>query len=236
MALPAENVTLPARGWRIDPAHALLAAALCWIGFAIIVFLVTAGQTEDIDAAGLLFWRQAGGLVPRGPAWLVEAVRDVTGLGGVFLRNLFALAAIAALLLLKLRREAVLFAATIITGWGVNSALKLLVGRERPTIVAHLTDAGGHSFPSGHSFNSAVVYIAMALAFAAFSPNRGVRWSIIASALAATMLIALSRVWLGVHYPSDAAAGWLGGAGWAFLASALLYRPAKAVAESSDPE
>ena len=91
--------------------------------------------------------------------------------------------AIAALLLLKLRREAVLFAATIITGWGVNSALKLLVGRERPTIVAHLTDAGGHSFPSGHSFNSAVVYIAMALAFAAFSPRRSVRWSIIASAV-----------------------------------------------------
>lgn len=236
MALPAENVTLPARGWRIDPRHALLAAALCWTGFALVVFLVLAGQTEDIDAAGLLFWREAGGLVPRGPAWLVEAVRDVTGLGGVFLRNLFALAAIAALLLLKLRREAVLFAATIITGWGVNSALKLLVGRERPTIVAHLTDAGGHSFPSGHSFNSAVVYIAMALAFAAFSPRRSVRWSIIASALVATILIALSRVWLGVHYPSDAAAGWLGGAGWAFLASALLFRPAKAVADSSDPE
>lgn len=236
MTIPAEQVTLPARGWRIDPRHALIAAAVCWTGFAAVVLLMLGGKIEDIDKAGLLFWRADGGMVPRGPAWVLEAVRDTTALGGVFLRNLFAIAAIAALLFLRLRREAFLFAATVISAWGVNSAIKLLVGRERPTIVAHLTDAGGHSFPSGHSFNSAVVYIAMALAFAAFSRRRSVRWTIIASAAVATVLIAVSRVWLGVHYPSDVAAGWLGGAGWAFLAAALLYRPAQEAADETDPE
>jgi undecaprenyl-diphosphatase len=233
MTVPAENVTLPARGWRIDPRHALPAALACWIGFAIVVVLVRSGRADTLDSAGLLFWRQGADLIPRGPKWLLEAVRDVTALGGVVLRNLFAIGAIVALLFLRLRREAVLFAATIAGGWIVNSAIKTLVGRPRPQIVPHLTDAGGMSFPSGHSFNSAVVYIAMALAFAALSARRTVRWTVICAAMAASMLISVSRVWLGVHFPTDVAAGWLGGAGWAFLASALLYRPAKHVADAS---
>ena len=78
-----------------------------------------------------------------------------------------------------------------------------------------------------------MVYISIALAFAALSPRQTVRATIVATAMALTLLVALSRVWLGVHYPSDAIAGWLGGAGWAFLASALLYRPAKAVADKA---
>jgi len=92
-------------------------------------------------------------------------------------------------------------------------------------------DVTGNSFPSGHSFNGAVVYIAMALAFAAISRRETVRATLIAGALAVSLIVAWSRVWLGVHWPSDVIAGWLGGAGWAFLASALLYRPAK-LAES----
>lgn len=229
---PTETVTLRARGWRIDPRHALTAAALCWAGFALVVVLVLTKRTDIFDAAGLAYWRGTD-LRPRGPAFLAEGVRDFTALGGVLLRNLFALSAIAALLFLKLRREAVLLAATVMSGWAVNTALKLLVARPRPTLVPHLMEAGGNSFPSGHSFNSAAAYIAIALAFAAISARRSVRWTVIGTAMVLSLLIALSRVWLGVHYPSDAIAGWLGGAGWAFLASALLYPPAKAVADQS---
>jgi undecaprenyl-diphosphatase len=230
---PAEPVTPPARGWRIDPRHALTAGFLCWAGFAVIAFLVETGGSERFDATGLELWREAPDLsIPHGPAWLLEAVRDYTALGGTLLRHLFAIGAIVALLFLRLRREAVLLGATVIGGWIVGSLLKALFARSRPEIVPHLMAAGGASFPSGHSFNAAVVYIAMALAFAAISPRRPVRWTVIGCALALTLLVALSRVWLGVHYPSDSIAGWLGGAGWAFLASALLYRPAKAVGES----
>ena len=230
---PAETVVLPARGYRIAPRHALIAAALCWAGFAAMVVAVETGKVVGFDAAGLQLWRTGADLRPRGPAWLIEAVRDYTALGGVLLRHVFALFAMIALLFLRLRREAVLFALTVIGGWAVNSALKDLVGRPRPEIVPHLMEAGGLSFPSGHSFNAAVVYIAMALAFAALSPRRAVRWTIVGTAMALTLLVALSRVWLGVHFPSDAVAGWLGGAGWAFLASALLHRPAKEVAEEA---
>ena len=228
--LPAETVTLPARGWRIDPRHALIAAAVCWLLFALTVWLVLTGQTGALDSAGLTFWRHRPDLAPRGPGWLLEGVRDWTALGGVLLRNLFALGALAGLLFLRLRREAALLGLTIVSGWLVDTAIKGAVGRPRPALVPHLTEAAGTSFPSGHSFNSACVYIAIALAFAALSPRRAVRWTLIVMAMAVTVLIAISRVWLGVHWPSDAIAGWSGGAAWAFTASALLHRPAQALA------
>lgn len=199
-----------------------------------VVLLVMTGRGEAMDSAGLLFWRRGADLVPAGPQWLLEAVRDLTALGGVLLRNLILIGVLAALLFLRLKREAVLLTATVMGGWLVNSVVKLAVGRPRPMIVPHLTEAGGQSFPSGHSFNSAVVYIAIALAFAAMSPRRSVRWTLIISAVVLSIAIAVSRVWLGVHFPTDVAAGWLGGAGWAFLASALLHQPAKAVAEQAD--
>lgn len=220
--------------WRISPAHSMMAAAVCWTGFAIITAVVLTGQSEGIDSAGLLFWRRGAMLVPVGPPWLLEGVRDVTALGGVFLRNLVAIGALAALISLRLHREAVLLAATVMGGWLLNTALKLMVGRPRPLIVPHLTEAGGQSFPSGHSFNSAVVYIAIALAFAAMTPVRRVRWSLVGIAMLASLAVAFSRVWLGVHFPSDALAGWLGGAGWAFLAAAILQRPAKAGADAME--
>lgn len=232
MPVPSETVTLPARGYRIAPRVCLIAGLACWLAFALVAWCVASGRAHAIDAAGLLFWRDAD-LRPLGPPALLEAVRDVTALGGVLLRNLFALGAVAALAFLRLRREAVLLAATIATGWFVEVALKHLVGRPRPMIVPHLTEAGSASFPSGHSFNSAVVYIAMALAFAALSPRREIRVTILACATMGSLAVAFSRVWLGVHWPTDVIAGWLGGTGWAFLASALLYRPARAAADAS---
>jgi undecaprenyl-diphosphatase len=234
MALPPERVTLPERGWRIDPRHALIAAGLCWAGFAAVAAMIENGHVASFDEAGLILWREGAGFAtPHGPHGLVEAVRDFTALGGWLLRNLFVVAGLVALAFLKLRREALLLAATVASGWLAAAALKGLFDRPRPAIVPHLAEAAGNSFPSGHSFNSAVVYVAMALAFAALSARRSVRWTLIGSAFGLSLLIALSRVWLGVHYPSDAIAGWLGGAGWAFLASALLYRPARAAANAA---
>jgi undecaprenyl-diphosphatase len=230
--LPPETLRLPERGFTINRTKALIAAAVCWAGFAVMVWLVTTGRTGEFDEMGLTAFRSAEDLAFGGHEKVVEAVRDTTALGGVLLRNLFALAAVVALLFLSLRREAVLFALTVMTGWLANTGLKQLVGRERPEIVPHLMEAGGESFPSGHAFNAAVVYIAMAIAFAALSRRHSVRYLLIGSAMVLSALVAGSRVILGVHFPSDVVAGWLGGAGWAFLAAALLYKPAKAAADS----
>jgi undecaprenyl-diphosphatase len=236
MALPPETIILPARGWRIDRRKALAAAALCWAGFLAVTWLVATGRVAGFDKPGLLFWRTGTGLVPKGPKFLLEGVRDLTSLGGVLLRNLVATGAVVALLFLRLRREAVLLALTVIGAWLVDGAIKGLVGRPRPEIVPHLTEAGGASFPSGHAFNSAVVYIAIALAFATLSARESVRLTVIGTAIVLSLAIAWSRVWLGVHFPSDVMAGWLGGAGWAFLAAGLLQRPAEAAADSATAE
>lgn len=213
----------------------LIASALCWIAFIGLVAVVASGGSLGFDAAGLQIFRAEGGAVPRGPTRLLEWVRDVTALGGVLLRNLIALGAVVALLFLGLRREALLITATVVIGWLVNTGLKLAIERPRPQIVRHLTEAGGNSFPSGHSFNAAVAYTAIALAFVAMARRTAVRATILVSATLLTLAVAFSRVWLGVHWPSDALAGWLGGTGWALLAAALFDRPAQQAAQEAAP-
>ena len=230
--LPPEDIHLPARGFTIDRRKASLAAFACWAGWGTMVWLVLHDRTAAIDRAGLLWFRTGAQLAGRGGTHVGEAVRDVTALGGVLISTLATIAAVIALLFLRLRREAILFALTVILGWGLNNAMKGLIGRDRPELVPHLTQATGLSFPSGHSFASAMIYIGMALAFASMSQRHSVRYTLIASAMLLSGFIAWSRVLLGVHYPSDAIAGWLGGTAWAFTAAALLYRPARAAAES----
>lgn len=229
---PAEDITLPARGWRIDPFKAVAVTVICWTGFAVIAWLVHHGRTAAIDRMGLIFWRNGGDFTPIGSTKLLEAVRDMTALGGTLIMTGTMIAAVIALLFLRMRWEAVLLVLSVVSGTLTETMMKALFGRERPEIVPHLTEAGGMSFPSGHSFNSAMIYVAIALAFATISARESVRITIIGAALVLSAMIATSRVWLGVHFPSDVAAGWLGGVGWAFLASALFYRPAKAVAET----
>lgn len=217
----------------ISRRKALIVAIFAWTGFALLAWAVLTGHTATIDRTALLFWRD-GDLRPIGPVRLLEVVRDITALGGVLLRNLFALAAIVALVFLGHRRAASLLGLTVVLGWVVEVAIKLLVGRPRPEITLHLTEAGGSSFPSGHSFNSAVVFLAIALAFAGFSSRERVRVTILGAALATSLMVAWSRVWLGVHWPADALAGWLGGTAWAFSAAALLGPAARLTAAKSE--
>ena len=230
--LPAEPLHLPARGFTIDRTKALVAAAVFWAGWGVFVWLVLHDRTGGFDRWGLLLYRAGPDLGPIGGERIEEAVRDMTALGGILIGTMATVAAVVALLFLKLRREAVLFALTVLIGWQINNVMKWAVGRDRPEIVPQLTHASGLSFPSGHSFSSAMIYIGMALAFASMSNRHSVRYTLVGAAMALSGLIAWSRVMLGVHFPSDVVAGWLGGAGWAFLAAAVLYKPAHAAAES----
>jgi undecaprenyl-diphosphatase len=226
---------VPARGWRITSGHAGLAGVVCWALFAVVAWAVQHGHLAGYDTAGLRYWRSGTGLGWAGGTDSLEAVRDVTALGGVTLRTLFSAAAVTALLFLRLRREAVLLVLILISGSVIEAEMKLFFARPRPIIVPHLEFAGGMSFPSGHSFNSALGFIAVALAFATLSARRCVRWTVIGAAMLASAAVAFSRVMLGVHYPTDVIAGWLGGAGWAFLAEAVFYRPAAALTDSAAP-
>ncbi len=210
----------------------LIIALMCWTGYAVFAALVLGDRLGSFDSAGLRYFRTGPDTVPWGPPVLIEVVRGWTVLGGTLLLNLCGTIAVAALLLARLRREATALAATMLSGWAFNTLIKSLVGRPRPSIVSHLTEAAGLSFPSGHSFNSAAVYMSIALAMASLSNRHAARWSLIAGAALVSALIALSRVWLGVHYPSDAIAGWFGGMGWA-LTFAVLFKPPAEIATSA---
>ena len=211
----------------------LAAGLLCWAGFGLVAVLTLTGQTTAWDHAGMLVWRFGPDLAPRGPHWLLPLAVTVTLLGDTALRYVIALGVAGALLLRHKLRAAIVLIATLLSGWLVQAALKVLVGRPRPDFVPHLVNAGGPSFPSAHSFNAALVYIAIALVLAASRPAGRARIGLIAAAIAVSALIAFTRVWLGVHFPSDAIAGWLGGAAWAFTAAALLDRPAQVAAQAA---
>ncbi|NTZ43073.1 phosphatase PAP2 family protein [Altererythrobacter sp. SALINAS58] len=202
-------------------------ALICWAGFAMLAVLAFGGQTLSIlDGAGLAYWRGGDGSPWQSHPRMLEAVRDNTALGGVTVRLLFAAVLASTFIALGRKKIAVVYAATVLGGWGIGYALKLLFSRVRPDIVPHLIHAEGFSFPSGHAFNSATVFIAAAFALSAH--NRQLRPTLLCAAIFVAALVGFSRVWLGVHYPSDVLAGFLGGAACAFMAAPFLDRAADA--------
>jgi undecaprenyl-diphosphatase len=157
--------------------------------------------------------------LPAGPQWLTSAMLDLTAFGGV--AGLTILTAIIAGYLLVARKAAtsIFLVAAIAGGATVSTLLKAGFDRPRPDIVAHLVDVNTTSFPSGHAMNSAVVYLTLGALLARSQPERMVRIYILAVAIGLTLAIGFSRVYLGVHWPSDVMAGWCVGAGWAVLCS-----------------
>jgi undecaprenyl-diphosphatase len=161
---------------------------------------VMEGETRAIDRALLLGLRNPANLSdPIGPLWLEEAIRDCTALGGVALLSLVSLAVIAQLILSRKPKAAGFVAASVLGALVVSLALKSVFARPRPDLVPQLSHVASTSFPSGHSMLSAAVYLTLG-------------WSILL-----TLLVGFSRVYTGVHWPSDVLAGWAAGAAWAGL-------------------
>ncbi|MGE0725415.1 MAG: phosphatase PAP2 family protein [Alphaproteobacteria bacterium] len=152
---------------------------------------------------------------PLGPPWLLIAVRDVTALGGHTLVVSIGITAAAYLAVLRRWRRAALVLATVAGAVALGIALKLGIGRERPDLVAPLVDVRSLSFPSGHALLAAVVYPTVGALLASARPERKARVFVMAVAILITVLVGLSRLYLGVHWPTDVIAGWLFGGAWA---------------------
>ncbi len=184
----------------------------------------------SIDREILLALRTPGDLTdPIGPDWLQRAATDITSLGSHTVLILLV-AIVAGLLLINGRRAVALLtilaaAGAMLLSWG----LKALFHRSRPDVVEHLVGVFSPSFPSGHALLSAAIYLMLAALLAALLarefPRAPLRRYCMSVAVALTLLIGLSRVYLGVHWPSDVLAGWFIGALWAwgcwFLAKRL---------------
>jgi undecaprenyl-diphosphatase len=188
-----------------------------WI-FAEIADEVMEGETESFDRAILLAMRNPDDRTdPVGPPAVEDAIRDVTALGGVTGLALLTLA-VGGFLILdgKLRMAAFLLAA-IATGWLASSILKLAFERPRPDLVPHGAHVYTASFPSGHSMMSALTYLTLGALLARSQQRRRIKAYLLLVSVFLTAAVGLSRVYLGVHWPTDVLAGWTAGAVWAVL-------------------
>jgi undecaprenyl-diphosphatase len=185
---------------------------------AFIVDELAEGEAFGFDAGLLLALRRPGDLAtPIGPAWLRQAATDISALGGFTVLWLLGTAVIGYLAYRRLRVEAACIAASVAGASLLNAVLKSLVHRARPEIVPHLTEVYNASFPSGHAMSSAAIYLTIGITLASVEPRRIGRLYVTAMAVGLVVLIGASRVYLGVHWPSDVLAGWALGGAWALV-------------------
>jgi len=196
---------------------ALLVVAQVWI-FAELTDEVTEGELQSFDRfveESLQVHHDGDGRV--GPTWLIEAMRDVTSLGSITVLAIIVTMAAILLWLAGARRAAVLIVVASITGHLLSSIAKQLIGRPRPPEMQHLTTVHTASFPSGHSMLSTVVYFTLATIVCAILTKRRKKFFVLGMAFVLSAVVGISRVYLGVHYPSDVLAGWSIGLAWALI-------------------
>jgi undecaprenyl-diphosphatase len=189
---------------------------------------VSEGEVRAFDSAVLLAMREpADPADPLGPRWVEEMGRDLTALGGVAVLTLVSGAAALFLWMARRPRAVALLLVAFAGGQALSLLLKRGYARPRPDLVPHESFVYTASFPSGHSMMSAVVYLTLGALLARVLPRRRMKLLVLACALGATALTGVSRVYVGVHWPTDVLAGWAIGASWAvgcWLVADLLDR------------
>ena len=208
MTQPARPPQIGAR--RLPP----LLAGLAIIAGGLAVLLAGAFATSRypfaFDRSIIVGWREW-----HGPSWLPKVAADITALGGGVVLTLIVLVVIGFLLMQRLWLTALATALASLTGGWAVDLIKGQVLRARPDLVPHLVDASGYSFPSGHATSSAVVYLTLAALAGQVTRDRAARRYLLIVAVLLVGAIGCSRVYLGVHWPSDVLAGWSFGTLWA---------------------
>lgn len=203
-------------------------ASIAIISGLILAFLNIAdemaeGEMEEFDQAILMLFRDPAN-VDRilGPLWVQEMVRDVTALGSFTLLGLIAASVCIYLALSRLTTEAWLVVISLLSGMALSTVLKMSYDRPRPDLTA-LSHQFTASFPSGHAMLSAVTFLTLGALLSRLAPTRILRLYSFGMALFLTFIVGTSRIYMGVHYPSDVLAGWCLGAAWALLCSSVAF-------------
>jgi undecaprenyl-diphosphatase len=202
---------------------AVILTATVLFAFARLASAVRRGRTEDFDEWLIVTLRTPGNLAdPIGPKWLEEMMRDFTAIGSTGVLTLMVFA-IAGFLAMTRKGHAALFVlASVGGGVLISQTTKWAYARPRPDLVPHGAEVFTASFPSGHSMMSAVVYLTLGALLARTQADRAVKAYILAIAVLLTALVGVSRVYLGVHWPTDVLAGWALGGVWALICLLIM--------------
>jgi undecaprenyl-diphosphatase len=216
-ALKAKFRSIRDRGELAILLGALVTIVLA-IAFVALAGNVLEGDTQRFDERMLSALRKPENpAVPIGPPWLRGAALDITALGSAAVLGLAVLGVVGFLLLQGAWRSALFVFAASIGGWLLNSFLKEAFGRARPAVVPHLREVMTLSFPSGHALTSAAVYLTLGALLMRIVKRPLAKFYCMSAAMLITALVGASRVYLGVHYPTDVLAGWLLGLSWALI-------------------
>lgn len=205
-------------------AHEIVALlVLCVLAFSVWFFIELAEEvfeedTRKFDESIMLSMRETDDPAdPIGPPWLEEAFRDITALGATVVLGAVTLA-VSGYLILRRKYTTLLFVlVAIIGGTILTYSLKWGFDRPRPDLVPHISVVYTSSFPSGHSMLAAVIYLTLTALLAQIHPDLRIKIYLLSLGITLTVLVGLSRIYLGVHWPTDVLAGWAAGAAWAGL-------------------
>lgn len=191
------------------------------LGFLQIADAMNEGGMEAFDQSILMLFRDPANVDQViGPAWVHEMVRDITALGSFAVLGLIVLAVCSYMMLARQRAEALLVAVSVLGGTLLSTLLKMGYNRPRPDLVA-MSHQFTASFPSGHAMLSAVTFLTLGALLARLAPTRALQIFSLSAAIFLTLLVGSSRLYMGVHYPSDVLAGWCLGAAWALLCTSV---------------
>lgn len=197
---------------------AALGAGGAFLAFCVTALSVRGGRELGWERALLLGLREPGDPAdPLGPEWFEASVMDITALGGFAVLALATLLAVGFLLTRRQLGSALTVAIAVCGGTALSEGLKAMFARTRPDFVAHIVETTSMSFPSGHAMLSAVTYLTLGALLAQAQEQTRLRRYILGAAIVVTLLIGVTRVYLGVHWPTDVLAGWCLGASWALL-------------------
>jgi undecaprenyl-diphosphatase len=192
--------------------RAAVLSPVCFVLFAALAVAVQMGWTQALDLRLML------ALAPHRPTWSTHIMRAASFLGSGSVEIPLALLFSLRLATIRRRPEAAGYASATLSGWALYGLLKFLFQRARPHVIPRLMGGGGgwYAFPSGHASLAPLVFGLGALIWSAPWP-RAWRLALVGAAAVLSLLIAFSRVYIGVHWPSDAIGGLLLGTGWAAL-------------------
>jgi undecaprenyl-diphosphatase len=195
-----------------------LGACVLLFTFVALAGEVMEGDTLAFDTKIVRAFRKAGDpSTPIGPGWIESMLFDLTALGGPTVLGLVVVSVVGFLLLQQRYRTALFIFLTSTTGEIIGYGMKQVFMRARPTVVVQLRQAFETSFPSGHAMESAIVYLTLGTLLMRIAERRLTKIYCLGMAMLLTFLVGVSRVYLGVHYPTDVLGGWIVGMVWASI-------------------